>query len=81
MATRIALAQQRETALARIAEAAAKLSADPPPAQGKQDADSYTAAILDWAAAALEQAAAAAQTTAQPAAKRSKAKADEGAAE
>lgn len=78
MATRIALAQQKETALARIAEAAAKLSADPPPAQGKQDADSYTAAILDWAAATLESAAAA-QPTAQPAAKRSKSKADEGA--
>ena len=80
MAPRIALAQPTETALARIAEAAAKLSADPPPAQGKQDADAYTAAILDWAAAALEQAAAA-MPAAQPAAKRSKAKADEGAAE
>lgn len=78
MATRIAIAQQKETALARIAEAAAKLSAEPPPAQGKMDADSYTAAILDWAAATLESAAAA-MPAAQPAAKRSKNKADEGA--
>jgi hypothetical protein len=79
MATRIALAQQKEAALARIAEAAAKLSADPPPAQGKQDADAYTAAILDWAAGTLDALAAPPQPTAQPAARRSKTKADEGA--